>query len=194
MTTLKPKDFIKSVLIDELGTLVEKHPYISFIMMGIGIEFLGKCIDGSLNDWNLSGRSGPDFKNAIKTIPGLQKYEPYLTTHDLYDSFRCGLAHSVAPKYKITLSSKNEMGHLIEESGRLNLRAEDFYSDFKLACEHVMDNIYPSGDKMNRDFLQVPGILFNSETIIQTGETSSNGPKSETTAASGTTTHLEFRP
>ena len=89
-------------------------------MIGIGIEFLGKCIDSSLNDWNLSGRSGPDFKNAVKTIPGLQKYEPYLTTHDLYDSFRRGLAHAVAPKYKITLSSKNEIGHLIEESGRLN--------------------------------------------------------------------------
>jgi len=194
MTTLKPKDFIKSVLIDELGTLIEKHPYISFIMMGIGIEFLGKCIEGSLNDWNLSGRSGLDFKDAINTIPSLQKYAPYLTTHDLYGSFRCGLAHAVSPKYKITLSSKDEMGHLIEESGRINLKVEDFYSDFKLACEHVIDNTYPTGDKMNRDFLQVPGISFNSGTNSPTGTTNNNGPNNGTTAASGTSTHLEFRP
>jgi hypothetical protein len=49
MTTLKLKDFIKSVLIDELGAMIDQHPYISFIMMGIGIEFLGKCINTTLN-------------------------------------------------------------------------------------------------------------------------------------------------
>ena len=99
MTTLKPRDFIKSVLIAEVGSMIENHPYISFILMGIGIEFLGKCIDTGLNDWNVSGRSRKDFENAIKTIPSLQKYQKYLTSYDLYGSFRCGLAHAVSPKY-----------------------------------------------------------------------------------------------
>lgn len=158
---LKPKDFIKAVLIDELGTMIKEHPYISFIIMGIGIEFLGKCIDTKLNDWNVSGRSGPDFENSIKSIPSLKKYEIYLTTHELYGSFRCGLAHAIAPKIKITLSSNDQMGHLIEVDGRLNLKAEDFYTDFKSACEHVISIAYPAGDKMNGDYLEVPGTSFN---------------------------------
>jgi len=197
MTTLKLKDFIKSVLIDELGAMIDQHPYISFIMMGIGIEFLGKCINTTLNSWNIRGRSGPDFKNAIRSIPSLQKYKPYLTTYDLYGSFRCGLAHTAAPKYSITLSSKEQMGHLNEGNGRLNLKVEDFYNDFKLACEHVMNITYPAGDKMNQDFLQVPGSAFNSGTNNVTEITSNFDPFSGTTsnssAASGTTAHNEFR-
>ena len=153
MTRIKPPEFIKSVLIDEIGSMIEGHPYISFIVMGIGIEYLGKCIDKSLSDWNVSGRSARDFKKAIKTIPSLKKYEPYLSSHDLYGSFRCGLAHAVSTKMSITLSSKNEQGHLIETNGRLNLKVEDFYTDFKTACEFVKNDNYPVNNKMNRDLL-----------------------------------------
>jgi hypothetical protein len=176
MTRLKPNDFIQTVLINEIGELVDSHPYISFILMGIGIEFMGKCIDSSLTDWNVSGRSKFDFENAIKTIPSLQKYEPYLTSHQMYSSFRCGLAHAVSPKVQITLSSKQEMGHLLQNNGRLNLKVEDFYQDFKDACNYVMTQPYPVGDKMNADFLEVPGTTFNSGTTISTGITSSLQP------------------
>jgi hypothetical protein len=185
MTTLKPKDFIKSVLIDELGTMVNGHPYISFIIMGIGIEFLGKCLATTRNDWNESGHSGADFTNAIKTIPSLKKYESYLQTHKLCDSFRNGLAHAISPKHPITLSSKGELGHLVEQSGRLNLRVEDFYNDFRLACEHIINMSFASGDKMNVNFLQVPETTFNSGTGFSSGSTSQQG-------ASGTSAHLEF--
>ena len=176
MTRLKPNDFIQTLLINEIGELVDSHPYISFILMGIGIEFMGKCIDTNLTDWNVSGRSKHDFENAIKTIPSLKKYEPYLTSHQMYSSLRCGLAHAVAPKTQITLSSKEEMGHLIENNGRLNLKVEDFYQDFKDACNYIRTQTYPKGDKMNADFLEVPGATFNSGTTITTGMTSSLQP------------------
>lgn len=176
MTRLKPNDFIQTVLIKELGELVDTHPYLSFVLIGIGIEFMGKCIDTNLTDWNVSGRSKCDFENAIKTIPSLKRYETYLTSHQMYSSFRCGLAHAVSPKVQITLSSKQEMGHLIENNGRLNLKIEDFYQDFKDACNYVMTQTYPAGDKMNADFLEVPGTTFNSGTIITTGITSSIQP------------------
>lgn len=156
MARLKPSDFIQTVLINEIGELSDSHPYISFILMGIGIEFLGKCIDTTLTDWNVSGRSKQDFEDAIKNIPSLKKYEPYLTSHQMYNSFRCGLTHAVSPKVQITLSSKQEMAHLIEHNGRLNLKVEDFYSDFKDACEFVKAQTYPTGDKMSADFLEVP--------------------------------------
>lgn len=198
MATLKPKDFIKAVLIDELGSMIETHPYISFIMMGIGIEFLGKCIDSTLNDWNATGRSQRDFENAIKLIPNLQRYESSLTTYDLYGSFRCGLAHAVAPKIKITLSSKDQMGHLVEAGGRLNLKAEDFYNDFKLACEYVVNKIYPTGDKMNSDYLEVPGNSFNPGTSILTGTSINTGSttvnNTTSSAASGASTNVTSRP
>jgi hypothetical protein len=164
MTRLKPNDFIRTVLINEIGELVDSHPYLSFILMGIGIEFMGKCIDIRLTDWNESGRSKLDFESAIKTIPSLKKYEPYLISHQMYSSFRCGLAHAVAPKTQITLSSKEEMGHLIDNNGRLNLKVEDFYQDFKDACNYILTQSYPIGNKMNADFLEVPGAIFNSGT------------------------------
>ena len=176
MTRIKPKEFIQTVLINEIGELTDSHPYISFILMGIGIEFIGKCIDKSLTDWNVSGRSKQDFENAIKAIPSLKKYEPYLASHQMYSSFRCGLAHAVSPKLQITLSSKQEMAHLVESNGRLNLKVEDFYNDFKDACNYIISQNYTNGDKMNADFLEVTGLAFNSGTTINSGITSSLQP------------------
>ena len=82
MATLKPKEFIKAVLIDELGILTETNPYISFIMMGIGIEFLGKCINSTLNGWNIKNRSKEDFEKATTDIPKFTK------VHTLLDNLR----------------------------------------------------------------------------------------------------------
>ncbi len=93
---------------------------------------------------------------------------------NLYGSFRCGLAHAVSPKSKITLSSKGELGHLvIDEKGRLNLKIEDFYVDFKSACEFVIAKEFEDNNKMNQDFIEVPGTTFDSGTNIVTGSTSS---------------------
>jgi hypothetical protein len=171
MKVLKPKEFIQSVLINEIGRMINDHPYISFIVMGIGVEFLGKCIDSELTDWNVPDRSKHDFESAIKTIPNLKKYEPYLTTYKMYSSFRCGLVHAVSPKFKITLSSKNELEHLNQHDGRLNLKVEDFYQDFKGACEHVINIEYGTNDKMNSDFLEIPGDESDSGLITATGFT-----------------------
>jgi len=94
----------------------------------------------------------------------------------MYSSFRCGLAHALSPKVKITLSSKQEMAHLIEHNDKINLKVEDFYSDFKQACEYVINMSFPTGDKMNENFLFVPGDEFNSGTDIESGITSSFQP------------------
>lgn len=173
MKIVKPKEFIKSFLIDEIGNTINDHPYMSFIIMGIGIEFLGKCIDSKLKDWNKTGRSRADFESAIIKITPLKKYIPYLSSHDMYSSFRCGLAHAVSPKVEITLSSKREMGHLVKNGKQINFKVEDFYQDFKLACEEVIAMHFTQDDKMNSDFLQVPGEGFNSGTNINTSATSS---------------------
>lgn len=114
-----------------------------------------------------------DFESAISTIPNFKRYEQYLSSHQMYSSFRCGLAHAVSPKFSITLSSKEEMPHLVENNGRLNFKVEDFYQDFKDACMYVIGKTYPNGNKMNANFLEVPGSDFNSGTYIATGYTAS---------------------
>lgn len=176
MTVLKPKTFIQEALIDEVDKMKDGFPYFSFIIMSIGIEFLGKCIDSKLNSWDVTGRSKKDFEQAINQLNALNPYRQYLSKYDLYGSFRCGLAHKVSPKVKITLSSKEERGHLIEHDGRLNFKVEDFYNDFYDACKEVIEMTFPAGDKMNDDFMEVPGTGFNSGTNIQGAVTSSIAP------------------
>ncbi len=50
MTNIRPKQFIETVLIKEIGELTNTNPYLSFVLIGIGIEFLGKCLDSNEND------------------------------------------------------------------------------------------------------------------------------------------------
>ncbi len=47
-----PKDFIQMVLIEGIGDVVKRHPYISFALVAIGIEFLGKCLLIEKNEWH----------------------------------------------------------------------------------------------------------------------------------------------
>jgi hypothetical protein len=162
MAILTPTKFIRSVFIHELEDIVNRHPYHAFMIMSTGIEFLGKCLKTDRNDWNNTGSSSGTFRKAIQEIPSLQKYKQLLKKFNLYDNLRCGLLHSAQPKPGITLSSKNERAHLERHvlfgQHCINLRCEDFYADFKEACEWVIASISPeeSEDKMNKPFLFVP--------------------------------------
>lgn len=159
MRTLNPKQFIQQVFINEIGMLITNHPYISFMIMGIGLEFLGKCLSDEDQDWNTKGKSRKSFERAIKQLDSLRNYIPLLKgsgEYDLYDSLRCGLLHSAVPKHQITLSSKGEMEHLRIFNDRINLRCEDFYEDFKAASNEIIEKVFPTEDKMNRGLLIVP--------------------------------------
>lgn len=172
MATLKPKEFIQKVFIAELSELSQKNHYISFAIMAIGIEFLGKCLDASAKHWNVS-KSEKNFIEAIESLNAFKKYRQHKNI--LYTDLRCGFAHSFVPKSKLTLSSKNEMPHMNIDNGRLNLRCEDFYEDFKSACEEVISKEFNDiNNKMNRDLLLIPGDTFNEDTNIPTAVTESN--------------------
>lgn len=159
---MNTSDFIKTVFIHELKDIVDHHPYIAFMVMSTGIEFLGKCMDTNKSSWHDKGKSQDNFGKAIKEIPSLQKYEPLLDRngYDIYGSLRCGLLHSAQPEFKITLSSKEEAPHLLESTAytqqRINLKCEDFYADFKEACEWVITSLELQ-HSMNQPFLMVPG-------------------------------------
>lgn len=157
MSALSPKKFIEQVFINEVEDLIEKHPYIAFMIMAIGIEFLGRCLSKDTS-WDVEKISRHSFEEAVKKLPTLQKYKPYLkkNKHDLFGSLRCGLIHSARPKDTIILSSKNEMPNLTTSGNQVSLRCEDFYADFRQACKEVIEMNFPDGDKMQKGFLGVP--------------------------------------
>lgn len=164
MSTMTPKEFIQQVLINEVGEIHLKYPYISFATIAIGIEFLGKCLSNE-EDWNKSGQSKIDFEYAINNLTSFTKYRPLLTSHGLWTSLRNGFLHSFVPKNTLTLSSKDEMAHLIEHSGKMNLKCEDMYLDFKSACEEVLSMTTFSSNKMELPLLFVPATTADDNSF-----------------------------
>lgn len=167
MGIITSKEFIEDVLISEVGKMIkERHYYLSFIIMGIGLEYLGKALKDE-SDWNKEEGSRECFEHSIKTLESLKQYRPFLKKsgeydHDLYNSFRCGLVHNIAPKYEITLSSQDERGHLVIEEGRLNLKCESFYSDFISACKEVIKKGKNNpNSKINIPFISIPDKTVN---------------------------------
>lgn len=168
---MTPKEFIQQVLITETGQIHADHPYISFAMMAIGIEFLGKCLN-NCDDWNEPGRSKVDFEIAINSLNSLTTYRPLLTSHSLWDSLRNGFAHSFVPKSTLSLSSKNETPHLKQISTtKINLKCEDFYEDFKNACIEVIAKLDFPNIKMSNPLLSVPSYNDTAEDIRYSGST-----------------------
>lgn len=179
MATLKPTDFIKAAFVDDLGRMIEsKNFYLAFMIMGAGIEFLGRCITEDFH-WGQERISSRCFSNAINNLSSLRKYSNYLKdngSYDLYGSLRCGMLHSGAPEYKITLSSQDEREHLVEVGGRLNLKCEDFFHDFKDAClEVIRTNFSSNNAKMLAGFIEVPGTTFNVSYTPIEGESPITG-------------------
>jgi len=168
---MTPKEFIQQVLITETGQIHENHPYISFAMMAIGIEFLGKCLN-NCEDWNEPRRSKVDFELAVNTLTSLTIYRPLLSSHNLWDSLRNGFAHSFVPKNTLTLSSKDETAHLTPITAtKINLKCEDFYDDFKNACNEVLAKTTFPSTKMRNPLLSVPSDVDLTEDIRSSGST-----------------------
>ena len=76
------KDFINDFWISQVGNFYEHNDFASFYLIGVGIEFLGRCLDDP-NLWdNGEGRSRDRFHKAINEISSLAKYKPYLQTNN----------------------------------------------------------------------------------------------------------------
>src|SRR5579872_5113347 len=159
MAEMTTKQFIETTFIHQVGELVQTMPYIAFMTMGIGIEFMGKCLNAG--NWHEEGVSRKRFEEAINNLASFSNYRHLIgkqSQFDLYGSLRCGLAHAAAPKFPLTLSSKKEMANLTVHSNnqRVNLRCEDFYADFKAAWEELFLMGSPVAEKLGQPFLFVP--------------------------------------
>jgi hypothetical protein len=177
--SLYPKDFIETVYLAQYREIIYTHRfhYIGFLLVCVGIEFLGKCI-GPEQDWHEVGMSKKHFRLAVAEL--MPKYEPQ--TDLLYRSLRNGFAHGLLPGREIGLTHRAEAdkyhtSHLITHQGSVTLVIEDLYDDFVTACQAVIARIFPIDDKMTRALLIVPtdpaiahgglvGHLINAKTTI----------------------------
>jgi hypothetical protein len=153
------KEFINQVFLTEYKKLVHSgFHYISFALMGLGVEFLGACIDR--HDFGKRGLSKQRFAQAIRSLFP-QKYHAHASS--LYDDLRSGFAHQFRPGLKFVLTHRVESvregtTHLGSFNKQVVLISEDFYEDFERACGQVIamiDNHSVTHRKLTRAFLKI---------------------------------------
>ncbi len=149
---MMPKEFIQKVLIDEIGQIVQTHPYLSFNLMVIGIEFLGKCMLKEIKEWHTR-----DSRAVVVGFDLLHKGDERYRSLNLKDNLRNGFAHVMLPKSIISLSEeKHEEVHFsVNSRGKTVLVVERFYEDFVRCCESVIAFEFEPTDKMNKKILNI---------------------------------------
>lgn len=129
---LSIEDFINKYLIDEIGKIKENHPYMAFVLMSSGIEFLGRYMRNQLTKPNV-GRYC--FNYAIKNLEPLNSYLGKVGFDDisnLYGEFRCGLIHQYRiANTQIILSDQNS-------EGARTINCDDFYKAFAESCKDAV--------------------------------------------------------
>lgn len=179
------KDFIQTVLIDCIGSLVGSgNHYLGFGPQTQAIELIGAIIeDESIerlqpsnpdSEFETEKKSRRRFHNALKLFsnPNYIKFCPefksnasYQVDYDLYNNLRCGYAHQMRPIGKISVTTESESitdgtSHLEidSRSGRLIIVSEVLYRDLKEVCEKVIlmiENAQINHTKPYGDFLGI---------------------------------------
>lgn len=156
---LYPKDFIEATFLGEYKQIIYAHKYyyIGFALVCIGIEFLGKCLDTTEQDWQKTGLSKKHFEDAIdETMPAYKAHRGLL-----YKELRSGFAHGLLPGPKIGLTHRAESlkygtTHLSKHHGAITVVIETLYDDFEAACRIVLQRPFPANDKMSKPLLAIP--------------------------------------
>ncbi len=153
------KEFINQVLLNEYARIVGSgFHYVSFALVGPGIEFLGACLDPY--EFGIERLSKARFTNAmIELFPS--QYRQF--SNKLYVSLRCGFVHQLRPSCPFVLTHQRESvregtTHLGAFGDQTVLIAEELYSDFKGACEEIVlriDNGTLTHRKLMDKFLEV---------------------------------------
>ncbi len=156
------REFIEEYLIGHIGKIQKRQPYFAFVLMAIGIEFLGKCLNNH-SDWNYYSKGQParDFNKGMQLSP-MRKYKNL----DLYHKLRCGLAHSLLTNNGLTLSN-NEVGSTIN--------SKQFFQDFKAACREVLAMKNLPKKNLDSPFFTIANKVNADGSIVSTtGHTSTN--------------------
>jgi hypothetical protein len=182
MTTpiqIDSQQFIREVILREIKTIVysaecASAPYVKFILIATGIEFLGACGDAFSFEKNL--QSEERFNHALNTYfnKKYQKFAKKDSSINLYEDFRCAMIHQLRPTTKIDLTERGKGNSHLQESAsplKLYLVLEDFYDDLekaalkflKMAGEGKISDV----QKTKSNFLQInPSSSGLTETVI----------------------------
>jgi hypothetical protein len=154
MTKIKKKqqdvaDFLTAVFLKEMETLVtySTTPYISFMPLIQGIEYLGAIQDD--HDFEKRYESECRFNKGLKLMG-----DRYLDIKsksgqkvDLYHDFRCPMIHQFRHEQsKITLTHRFNNPVIFEHlsfdwEDKLVIVLDDFYGDIKSAAEELIKKI-----------------------------------------------------
>lgn len=150
----------------------QSAPYIKFLLIVNGIEFLGACLDELPIDENK--RSEERFNNALNKLFE-KKYHKYSKANAevyFYRDLRCGMVHQLRPR-NIGFTTQNESKvdgtiHLVKDkgSGMLVLVLEEFYDDFEFACKKLIkmiENGKVTNKKSDKDFITLTRYLDNDK-------------------------------
>lgn len=131
------KELGDSLFCEQLNDIVDKSPYLSFIILSAILEFMGNCY--------LRGQGPKDstrkiFFNLINNTEALKAYKVLNFKNDknednnyLYKYLRCGMLHEVLPKEDIVLCpDRNDLSN----SGK-TVGAKNLYEDMKKAWEEL---------------------------------------------------------
>lgn len=138
-------DFIEKQLIPSIKNISSSYHYLSFGLVSIGIEFLGKCLDETHDfDYYKPKLSEKQFKLALRTL-----FKDYWKTCNknninLYKCLKNGFLHSYRPKSPIWLrdiSSTTETNHLTMKNKRFTIIIEKLVKDYEEAAKIVVTKI-----------------------------------------------------
>jgi hypothetical protein len=169
MEKLEGEQFIQTVLISNVHDLIEKgFDYLAFVIIGQGIETLGSFFDNKPFDHYEIGLPKKRFLKGLSLMES--KYQ--VIGEFLWENLRCGLAHQLKPKKKISLtsykSSATDLQNLYkgDKSGTTYLVVDVLFRDFVNACQKVIEKLtdptnteIPS-DKKHAIHLTVRKVIF----------------------------------
>lgn len=132
--------FFKDAAIKEL---IEKNPYVSFIVLSALLEFLGKC-NKLPRDFVTENESSRDCYDVINNLEALKEYRVlnYKVTHKkgkeidknyLYSGLRCGMLHAMLPAEDIILTPEEN------DTQNKKIGAKILYEDFCKAWSELKE-------------------------------------------------------
>lgn len=140
-------------MIANIKSLIDnKQDFIGFVIIAIGIEFLGSFYDGF--DFNDFGQSEARFKNALSN---LFKDQRYRNKKDwLFKQLRGPLIHQYRPGDEILLTSKCKNDAPLELHWKpSDLKTvfvlEKLFDDFKSAVQKLNNEIEKASNPLNKE-------------------------------------------
>jgi hypothetical protein len=174
---LKISEFIDQVLIDELCGLVDSNisPYLCFILLSIGIEFIGtfwesiKYKNTKIKYEQNDDRHKKRYIYAMELFPKRRGRQYVGKGADLYKYLRCGMAHVLLsdPIFRLTTQSESPTVEHLKKKGSITyLVLEPFTRDFVSACNKLINEFKePKNKYLDKNVLEIPDVMFEISTL-----------------------------